>query len=333
MQKWIIGGIVAIIFLILIINSGGNTSTTMRALSNGRIRDDISSIVGAVDVIGDGRFKDVEIRGKEFKGVVDQPASAFEGYIEVYHIRDKTAGGMRLTFSSTSEGNFDNGTIGVGGITGATITLAANPRDIRMAELGEPTNTKINGGAITRKYAGNGIPPILKDKGNSKQWLEEFIFTDSGMALDQLIDSSQSGDYNDFNKLKESKTNQLKFLEIVLGNDNTPIWNQYRTDRIVSLKQIDSDALTGVDRNETTLELIDPNRAYLYEVAHVNTSTLNDLASKLTAASILTADTANRITNDLARHLNQTLGGKLIVIPNNDATKVIYEDAPLFVLN
>ena len=165
------------------------------------------------------------------------------------------------------------------------------------------------------------------DETNSKEWIEEFLFSNRGLALKRLTQ------YEDEWKKLEDTSAQVKFLEWMLGasKDSEPEeWEAYKSDRLCAMREINVEALTGIEKNRQALALIDPNRVTLYEVVYVNTSTFKNLPEVM--GMELGVD-KNQFIYDVASHINQVIGGKTLIIPHNDKYIVRYEDEPLFLLN
>lgn len=315
----IVGAILMVWFF-----SSGNTSTTTRALGEGKVRSNISDITSAVDSAGETKFLSVTVQSDNFNGDVTQAPSNFTKEVKEHIIRKNTSG-ANLSIKYNGEVSLDGGGSSMG------ITRLSNSPDIRREEL-KAKNNKVAGGDLLNAYGHTGIAPILKDE-TSCEWIEDFIYSNKGLALDRLIESDRTL-YAPFESLRGQADKQKKFLATVLG-DNTATsvnWNAYKSDRLIAMMQVEPSALSGVKKTEQVIELIDPNRAALYEVVHVNQNSLSKITASLETQLTLGTSKA-RIVNNLATHLNQVLGGKMVVVPNNDASKVMYQDEPLFVLN
>ena len=75
MRKVIIVVIIMILFVMIALNAGQNTSTSELLLNESKARRNIEALVSAVESLGDAAFKGVEIKSGGFKGVVEQPPS------------------------------------------------------------------------------------------------------------------------------------------------------------------------------------------------------------------------------------------------------------------
>lgn len=321
-MKIFIAVLIAIVFIFAIINTGGNTSTTENVLDLAKTSDNMAKIVSAIDVAGDSVFNNVQIDvSGSFKGEVEQVPSLATATIKKHQIRV----GVDLDYSAAKE----------------KVTLIPNTGklfDIRLpvSARGDGSNLTLNTKGLNRaEYSGDGIPPVIKDPAKSVEWIKQFLFSESGVGLKRLSSYTTT-----WNALETNTATQLKLMEWIIGNKNatgTVNWLDYKVDRIVALRQIDVEALTGIDRNNRTIStILDPNRAYLYEVFNVNMTNFAELKTSLTSVG-LTIDASidtNVFMYDLARHLNQMLGGRILVIPNNDSSMIIDTDGnPVFFLN
>lgn len=322
MNKIIIGIAVAIIVVWSILNVGGNTSTTEGVLNLTKTSDNIAKINSAIDVVGDGVFNNVLVNVPgHFKGEVEQVPSSANVSVTKHILRT----GVELDYTNATKGKVKlTGANAGGGII----------EDLRLPKSARPSpgvNTFDTKGLNRMEHGGISIPPIIKDTtpANSEEWIKSFLFGEEGLALSRL-DGNLEG------KLI-THDSRVKFLEWVLGNVDTPEWNSYKTDRIVALRQIDVDALTGLDKNNKTISaILDPNRAYLYQVAHVNTVNFEKLITNFGTNGTGITDVAEqkRFTYELASHLNQTIGNRVLIIPNNDNSQIIDTDGKsIFILN
>ena len=315
MNKIIIGIAVAIIVVWSILNVGGNTSTTEGVLDLTKTSDNIAKINSAIDIVGDGVFNNllVEVPSK-FKGEVEQVPSSFITPIKTHKMRD----GVILSYTSGMKVTIAGGTI----------------QDLRLPASARNAVAEINTPGLNRpEYvsAGEAIPPVLKETNSSnyQEWVRIFVWEDEGLGLNR-IDKVYA------DKIKALDTaGQVKLLTWIFGNGEDIDWNSFKTDRIVALRQIDVDSLTGLDKNNKTISaIVDPNRAYLYKVSHVNTVNFETLVTKVPSELGITVGEEKTFTYKIASHLNQTIGNRILIIPNNDNSQIIDADGKsIFILN
>lgn len=332
MQKVILFVVIAIVVVMVIINGGGNTSSQELMLDAAQVSNKISEINSAISTAGDLAYSSVWIEQASFKGSIEQPASSAIDAIDSYIVKgDAATPLLSLNYGTTSvtatgAAPYDTGLqIADGNIPKASRTLVA-------------AATGLVGTASTPVHPLDGIDagvqPVLKGAATDRaSMMELLIFSEQGLALDRLTQHS-----TEIAALKGDPTKQQAFLAWVFGNvsDGKPIWNEYKIDRILALKQVNTKSLTGLDMsNETVAGLTDFNRVGLYEVAYVNMTNFTKLKAGLATAGV-TVDAAkqDKFISDLANHLNQMVGGKTLLIPNND-TFIVYDSDgnPTFKLN
>ena len=313
MKRWIFGIVFIIIAVYVILNKGGGASLFEGLAGEARTRSTISDINIGLDIIGDKKFYNVEIDTPGFKGEVEQPASYFKSALTTYRITD------------TVSLKYDNEKITLDGATG-TLKDSSLPKDVKA------TGSEIEAQSLLARGTG-GIRPILKDETTSSEWVNDFLFTSAGLDLRALSQyDSVWNSLNDFEK-------QVQFLEWMFGKPQTAgeaEWDSYKVDRIAGLREINVDALTGVEKSKRTLALIDPNRVTLYEVVHVNTSTyknVNRSATPFPGAPSDTDGALSAFTNDVAHHVNQVIGGKVLLIPHRDTFIVKVDNETTFKLD
>lgn len=333
MKKIIMVFVVLLMLVLVIINTSKNTSTTELLVNETRARNDIESIHGAIDVVGQGAFKGVEIDSPSFKGNVEQPASSVTNYLTTYKIKE----GSNAVDIKYDKSNTPSDDIKVTGTNVRYVDLSI-PANVRNEVLKGTEDSKMAMGTLY-DFTQPGISPIVKDT-KSAGWINTFLLLDSGMALERLAEKDP-----DFQKLVTAiqgtpdGSKGLDFMKVVFGNPEKDAlrWKEYQADRIVAMKQVDTEALTGLGKGASIEAMTNPNIATIYQVDHINLVNLSHpnlvdpIGKKATLGGTAELDMVQ--LNKLVTHINQMLGGKLVLIPNRDTSVLLIDGVPTFVLN
>lgn len=316
MRKVIIVIIIMILFVMIALNAGQNTSTSELLLNESKARRNIEALVSTVESLGDAAFKGVEIQSKGFKGLVEQPPSFASAHLEKYQIKgdnlEVVYGKGNYSVTGKAGSQFD----------GAKYADSGLPALARK-EILEGTTTEVEMGTLYG-FMSDGIQPIIKDATDT-EWIQHFLYDETGLALDKLITNNET----DFAGLKgKTGAEAVKLMQYIFGDstDGKLDWNGFMDDRFLSLKQVNNDALTGLDDLGV---MANSNMTTIYLVSHVNTNILGELYDSTNEFGIKTAAQAAKLAN----HLAQMAGNKYVLIPHKTSSTLYVDGIATFMLN